>query len=71
MTDRLFTDCCYGTADQHGPNDPCPQVKRAIDEFNEFNAQRSALEAYARLPILATDCDFEIVRRSGVQGVRL
>ena len=25
----------------------------------------------ARRPILATDCDYEIVRVSGVQGVRL
>lgn len=26
---------------------------------------------YARLPILATDCDYEIVSLSGVQGKRL
>ena len=26
---------------------------------------------YARLPILATDCDYEIVSVSGVQGRRL
>jgi hypothetical protein len=30
MTDRLFADCCYGTEEQHGPNQPCPQAMRAV-----------------------------------------
>lgn len=26
MSDRLFSDCCYGTSLQHGGNDPCPRL---------------------------------------------
>lgn len=51
------------------------RIKQAIDEFNA----KSQVEDFygvpqlvrARRPILATDCDYEIVRVSGVQGVRL
>lgn len=36
-----------------------------------YNSTRTWDESYARLPILATDCDYEIVRRSGVQGMKI
>lgn len=51
------------------------RVKQAIDEFNARGLSEtyfdSVVRVRARLPILATDCDYEIVRISGVQGVRL
>jgi hypothetical protein len=51
------------------------KIKAAIDAFN----QNPPVEYYgglpvpnrARLPILATDCDYEIVSISGVQGRRI
>ncbi len=43
-------------------------VAAAIDRYNNDASDGGA---YARRPILATDCDYEIVRRSGVQGMRL
>ena len=51
------------------------QIKAAIDAFN----QNPPVEYYggllvpirARLPILATDCDYETVSVSGVQGCRI
>lgn len=51
------------------------RIQKAIDAFNakglteDFYGKPSRV--YARRPILATDCDYEIVRISGVQGVRL
>ena len=53
-------------------NDP---IQEAIDAFNargeteDFYGKTSRV--YARRPILATDCDYEIVRVSGVQGIRM
>lgn len=51
------------------------RIKQAIDDFN---AQNQVEDFYgipqpvrARRPILATDCDYEIVRVSGVQGMKL
>lgn len=40
--------------------------KRGFDDWNGRKVYH-----YARLPILATDCDYEIVRISGVEGMRL
>lgn len=31
MSDRMFSDCCYGTNDQHLPTEPCPNAYRFID----------------------------------------
>lgn len=52
-------------------------IQRAIDAFNN-NPDRPFDNFYgeivshrARLPILATDCDYEIVTVSGVQGRRI
>ena len=50
-------------------------VQHAIDVFN-FNppwddVYGRKVAHRARRPILATDCDYEIVSISGVQGVRL
>lgn len=51
------------------------RIEAAIAEFNatapveDFYGQKT--RQYARKPILATDCDYEIVRISGVQGMRL
>lgn len=51
------------------------RIQQAIDAFNargeteQFGKETSRV--YARRPILATDCDYEIVRISGVQGIRL
>lgn len=52
-------------------------IRKAIDEFNldperpydEYGGRK--VFHYARQPILATDCDYEIVRISGVQGMKL
>ena len=30
MTDRIFTDCCYGTDLQHSVNQPCPFEQRPL-----------------------------------------
>lgn len=38
-------------------------------QFDDFGGQRCYHRA--RKPILATDCDYEIVRVSGVQGCRI
>lgn len=51
------------------------RIQKAIDDFNaqglteDFYGQVSKVTA--RRPILATDCDYEIVRISGVQGMRV
>lgn len=51
------------------------RIQQAVDDFNatapveDFYGQKH--QARARKPILATDCDYEIVRISGVQGVKL
>lgn len=51
------------------------RVQEAIDAFNargeteEFYGKQ--VRIYARRPILATDCDYEIVTVSGVQGRRV
>jgi hypothetical protein len=51
------------------------QIDRAIALFNfnppwdDFHGRKVA--HHARRPILATDCDYEVVSVSGVQGVRL
>jgi len=51
------------------------QIQASIDAFNatapveNFHGHKSKVRA--RFPILATDCDYEIVRISGVQGVRI
>jgi hypothetical protein len=53
------------------------EVQAAIDAFNSDDAQTHASNPdprhhyRARFPILAEDCDYEIVGFSGVQGVRL
>lgn len=48
------------------------KVQRAISDWNARNVTGStpggASKVIARKPILATDCDYEIVRFSGVQG---
>ena len=31
MTDRLFTDCCYGSDQQHTDREPCPQALAPTD----------------------------------------
>lgn len=52
-------------------------IRQAIATFNADDRQThrsnpdSREHRYARLPILATDCDYEIAGFSGVQGVRL
>ncbi len=51
------------------------QIQRAIDLFN-FNPTYDEIDGRkvahrARQPILATDCDYEIVSISGVQGKRI
>ena len=50
-------------------------IERAIAIFN-FNPPYDVIEGrnvahYARRPILATDCDYEVVSISGVQGRRI
>jgi hypothetical protein len=50
-------------------------IQHAIDVFN-FNPPYDVIEGRniahrARRPILATDCDYEIVSFSGVQGWRI
>ena len=58
-------------------NHNCADIARAIDEFNGDDKQTrqsnpdSREHYYARFPILAEDCDYEIVGFSGVQGVRI
>lgn len=50
-------------------------IQQAIDAFNAQGLTETTPcgveRVRARKPILATDCDYEIVRFSGVQGVRL
>lgn len=48
-------------------------VAAAIQAFNDAHppCADSRDNERARLPILATDCDYEIVRFSGVQGMRI
>lgn len=50
-------------------------IQEAIDAFNARNEVEDfygkAVPVRARRPILATDCDYEIVRISGVQGIRM
>jgi hypothetical protein len=50
------------------------RVQQAIDAFNAQGLTEETPcgteRIRARRPILATDCDYEIVRFSGVQGVR-
>lgn len=51
------------------------RIQQAIDDFNaqglteDFHGHTSRVRA--RRPILATDCDYEIVRISGVHGMRI
>jgi hypothetical protein len=51
------------------------RVEQAIADFNAEGRvetfYNSTSRVYARKPILATDCDYEIVRISGVQGMNL
>lgn len=51
------------------------RVQKAIDDFNAQGLVEtyydSVVPVRARKPILATDCDFEIVRISGVEGRRI
>ena len=51
------------------------QIQQAIDAFNAQGLTETTpcgvARPRARKPILATDCDYEIVRFSGVQGVRV
>lgn len=55
--------------------DKATRVQEAIDAFNAEGRTEFAYgvqsRVYARKPILATDCDYEIVRVSGVQGMKL
>jgi hypothetical protein len=52
-------------------------VRKAVDAFNlaedrpydDFHGKK--VYHYARQPILATDCDYEVVTVSGVRGMRL
>lgn len=52
------------------------RAQQAVDAFNADLSQTrkdhpdSREHVYARLPILATDCDYEVVSFSGVQGKR-
>jgi hypothetical protein len=50
-------------------------IQEAIDAFNQRGETEdycgTSSRVYARKPILATDCDYEIVRISGVQGIRM
>ena len=50
-------------------------IQQAIDEFNAQGIVEFAFgmtsRVYARKPILAKDCDYEIVRVSGVQGMKV
>ena len=50
-------------------------IQEAIDAFNARGETEDyygkAVPVRARRPILALDCDYEIVRISGVQGVRM
>ena len=50
-------------------------IQQAIDAFNARGLTETTPcgvePVRARKPILATDCDYEIVRFSGVQGVRM
>lgn len=51
------------------------KIQEAINSFNanppvdDFYGRKSP--HHARLPVLATDCDYEIVSVSGVQGMRI
>ena len=36
MTDRMFSDCCYGTEAQHLPGEPCPQAKGGFGQGERF-----------------------------------
>lgn len=51
------------------------QIRKAIGDYNASAPTESfyghPVKKHARLPILATDCDYEIVSVSGVQGMRL
>ena len=51
------------------------RVEAAIAAFNAEGHVETIYDSVspvrARKPILATDCDYEIVRISGVQGVKL
>lgn len=51
------------------------RVQAAINAFNDREETEDfygeKVPVRARKPILATDCDYEIVRISGVQGVRV
>lgn len=50
-------------------------IQKAIDDFNALGKHEEAfgrsVRIRARWPVLATDCDYEIVSVSGVQGKRL
>ena len=53
------------------------RVQQAIDAFNADASKTRSFHPdsrehrWARRPILAEDCDYEIVGFSGVQGIRL
>lgn len=53
------------------------RIQQAIDAFNSDDSKTrrsnpdSREHRYARRPILATDCDYEIVGFSGVRGMRV
>lgn len=55
-------------------NRNCAEIQQAIDAFNadDSKTHRSHPDSrehyYARFPILATDCDYEVSGFSGVQG---
>lgn len=58
-------------------NRNCADITLAIEAFNGDDSQTHMSNEdgrehrYARFPILAEDCDYEIVGFSGVQGCRL
>lgn len=58
-------------------NKRCDEIQAAVDAFNADDAKTHASNPdsrehyYARFPILAPDCDYEIVGFSGVSGCGL
>jgi hypothetical protein len=48
MTDRLFSDCCYGTEQQHAGYEPCPQLDWKSWEGGDCPFDRPKVEVQMR-----------------------
>lgn len=66
MTDRLFTDCCYGTDQQHPANEECPLAFKfvagqRVGWTSSARNSRGMLNAIVIGPLPESDFDLEEV----------